>query len=92
MALWPFVLLASGADAADPMIMQHESIHMAQQSELLVLPFYVLYVGQYVWQRSRGLGHSAAYMAISFEREAYAYDAKIGYLASRKPYAWINFW
>lgn len=92
MALWPFILLQHVADVHDVMVMQHERIHLAQQRELLVLPFYVLYILQYLWLRLRGLGHNAAYLGISFEREAYAYDAKPGYLATRAAYAWVKFW
>ena len=88
MALYPFILLAGPADAQT---LRHERIHLAQQLELLVLPFYVLYLGQYLWLRlGKGLAHHAAYRGIVFEREAYNYEATQGYLRRRKLWAWAR--
>ena len=49
----------------------HEAIHTAQMRELLYVPFYLLYVLEWLWHLARLRDMKAAYRAISFEREAY---------------------
>lgn len=91
MALYPFMLFKSKLQKADPLIVNHEQIHFRQQLELLILPFYILYLLHYLLNRIRYKNHDQAYMHICFEREAYAHDRDMNYLRTRKPYAWIRF-
>ena len=53
-------------------LLRHELVHVRQMERLGVLMFLLRYVAQYVRNRVRGLGHDAAYRAISFEKEAFA--------------------
>ena len=74
-------------------LLRHESIHIAQQWECGVLPFYLLYM---VEESCRALllgqGYSRAYFAIGFEREAYAHERKAAtYLSSRRRCAWTRY-
>lgn len=62
----------------------HESIHTAQMKELLYLPFYLLYFGEWL---VRLFGKGNAYRNISFEREAYANQNNLTYLSTRKHYS-----
>lgn len=62
----------------------HEAIHTAQMKELLYVPFYVLYVLEWVWYLVRLRNANAAYHAISFEREAYDHENDMEYLKTRK--------
>ena len=71
-------------------ILNHERIHFWQQVELLFIVHWLLYVIFYLVGRLRGRNHDAAYRSIPFEREAYAFERDPGYLAERKPFAWIN--
>lgn len=87
MALFPFILLRRPTD--DARLIRHERIHLRQQAELLVVPFYLWYLLEYGLFRLRGLSHARAYRAIRFEREAFAHDADPGYL-NRRPF-WA-FW
>lgn len=89
MALFPFILIKDKSDAANQRLLNHERIHLRQQLEMLVLPFYVFYLGEYAWHRLRGLPHKAAYFAISFEKEAYDREYDFGYLRRR---AFWGFW
>lgn len=89
MALWPFILLAMPRPSAR--LLNHERIHLRQQLELLILPFYVWYGLEYLWRRLRSGSHDAAYRAISFEREAYAHDADPGYLRRRRFWAFLKY-
>jgi hypothetical protein len=85
--IWPFVILRSKYKNA-VVIKTHESIHIKQQEELLVLPFYVLYLLEWLLKLPK-YGKNA-YYNISFEREAYSNERKKNYLENRKRYSWIN--
>lgn len=61
----------------------HEAIHTAQMKELLYVPFYLLYVLEWLWHLARLRDTKAAYRATSFEREAYAYQSDADYLNRR---------
>ena len=94
LALFPTVLVAGAALTARgdcAAVLRHERIHIAQQAELLVVPFYVLYVLEGAARAATGgLG---AYHDIAFEREAYANERKGAYLWTRRPFAWRRyFW
>ncbi len=88
-ALYPFVLLRYPQDKWDARLVNHERIHIRQQRELLVLPFYVWYLVEYILHRVRGAGHMQAYLAICFEQEAFCHEQDLGYLQHRPPFA---FW
>jgi hypothetical protein len=84
MALFPFILIKYPDDRTDERLLRHERIHLRQQLELLIIPFYLWYLLEYLWHRFRGLGHFSAYMRISFEQEAYQHDWDTQYLRRRK--------
>ena len=92
MALFPFVLIKRKEDKFDNELLNHEKIHLYQQLELLILPFYVLYLGHYFVQRLRYKEHYKAYMNIVFEREAYENDSQLSYLRERKLWAFWKYW
>jgi len=91
MALFPFMLFKRAALKKEPLLINHEKIHFYQQLELLVLPFYVLYLINYIINLIRFKDHSRAYFNICFEKEAYANDRNINYLKKRRPYSWLQF-
>jgi len=62
--------------------LNHEKIHYKQQLEMLILPFYILYLIEWAFK---------GYHEISFEKEAYQNDHNLGYLSKRKPYSWIKY-
>jgi hypothetical protein len=86
--LWPFVLVRG---KIDPFTLRHETIHIRQQAELLVLPFYVLYLGFWLYRWWQLGDRKAAYYAIPFEREAYAMQDNPSYLTFRRPHAWRHY-
>lgn len=75
----------------DLILVNHELIHFKQQLELLILPFYVLYLANYLLNLIRYQKHHRAYFNICFEREAYSNEQNLGYLAVRKPFSWFRF-
>jgi len=68
-------------------VINHEAIHAAQQREMLYLPFYIIYVIEFLakslYYRSFGKG----YMSICHEREAYRNDRNLNYLKTRRHFA-----
>ena len=72
----------------DKYVVNHERIHTAQQRELLFVPFYILYVLEWLVRLVHERNLHRAYMRISFEREAYAHGNDLSYLAGRRHYAW----
>ena len=81
------VILTRDRSWIDSHVVNHERIHSAQQRELLYVPFYILYVVEWLWRLWRHRDLDGAYMAISFEREAYAHGHDLSYLARRRPFA-----
>lgn len=69
-------------------VINHERIHTAQMRELLYIPFYILYVLEWLWRviQSRGDTYKA-YKQISFEREAYDRGPDLSYLPRRPRFA-----
>lgn len=91
MAVYPFVIFKEKELITDPIILNHERIHLRQQLELLLLLFYILYLMEYLMGRFKGLNHDTAYHRIRFEQEAYEHEADLSYLKTRKWWAvWRN--
>lgn len=71
----------------DKYVINHELIHSAQQKELLWIPFYIIYVIEWVIRLCQYGSWRKAYMNISFEKEAYKHGNDLNYLKSRNLYA-----
>lgn len=67
----------------------HETIHIKQQQEMLVIFFYIWYVLEWFIKLFR-YGKSA-YENISFERESYANEDDLTYLNNRKLFSWVKY-
>lgn len=90
MALYPLMLFKHKHLRNDQTIIRHEQIHFKQQLELLILPFYILYLANYLFNLLKYQNHDKAYLNICFEKEAYTHDNNHNYLKTRKRYAWIR--
>jgi hypothetical protein len=71
-------------------VRHHEAIHWAQQRELLLLGFFLLYPLCWLYQLVRLRNAEDAYRAIPFEIEAYAHQDEPGYLDRRPFFAWAR--
>lgn len=91
MALYPFILIKHKRQKHDQVLINHERIHLRQQIELLVIPFYILYLANYLINLIKYRNHTRAYFNIAFEKEAYAHDQNLNYLKNRKFFAWIKY-
>lgn len=91
LTLWPFIIVKENSYKKDAVLINHERIHLKQQLELLIIPFYVLYVTEWLLRTLLYLDSYRAYKNISFEREAYAKERELGYTDHRKPYSFLNY-
>jgi len=69
MTLGRWILIRRGREL-DRALLAHEMVHVRQWRERGAAGFLAAYVGEYLRERFRGLGHWDAYRAISFEAEA----------------------
>ncbi len=90
MALFPFILFKHKDFSVSPSLLNHEHIHLQQQLELLIFPFYVWYTMEYFFFRMKGKNHNEAYRSISFEKEAYLNENDMNYLKNRKRWAYLR--
>ena len=74
LAFYPFIFVSPDAEVTEELI-NHEEIHLRQQLELLIIPFYIWYLIAL---------YRKGYMGISFEKEAYANENNMKYLKTRK--------
>ncbi len=88
-ALWPFILVKTKSPSAR--LLLHERIHLRQQLEMLVIPFYIWYIMEWTWKWIRCKDANQAYHAIGFEREAYANDHNPEYLKTRRFWNFIPY-
>ncbi len=72
-------------------VINHERIHTAQQRELLFIPFYILYILEWLFRLIQYRNPHKAYMNISFEREAYSHGHNLDYLKTRKHYSFLKY-
>jgi hypothetical protein len=88
--LWPIVFLRDKKHLDDPILINHEKIHLRQQLELLIFIFYLWYGIEYLVYRFKGMSAKSAYRNIRFEKEAYQYEENPDYLKSRKWFAYVR--
>lgn len=81
------ILCARDTSWIDRNVINHELIHNAQMRELLWLPFYIIYVLEWLIRLIQYRDPHKAYLNISFEREAYRNGHDLGYLKHRRRFA-----
>lgn len=91
MAVYPFILVKKEAMKQNAILIHHEKIHHRQQLELLIVPFFLLYLFNYLYNLLRYRNHYKAYREIIFEREAFQMDNDLDYLSRRKMFAFVKF-
>lgn len=89
LAIYPFIILQNKGLCEDKRIINHEMIHIRQQLELLILPFYILYGLNLVINYLVYINIYTAYRNILFEKEAYQNDLNLNYLKNRKFASWL---
>ena len=48
--LWPFIVMRTPDLKKDEVFINHEKIHIRQQAEMLVIPFFIWYAIEYLYR------------------------------------------
>lgn len=91
LTFYPFVFLADKDDKLNEVFINHEKIHIRQQLELLIVPFYLWYFIEYLIRLLQFRNRKKAYYSISFEKEAYANEKDLEYLKSRSFWRFLRY-
>ena len=91
LSFYPFIILRENHYKNDTILINHERIHLQQQKEMLIIPFYLWYVCEWLCRSMLYLNWYRAYLNISFEREAYANEHNLAYLDTRKRFAFMHY-
>lgn len=79
-------------ESLNKVTINHESIHLKQEKELLYVFYIPLYVLEYCFRFFQyKFKHHLAYRNVSLEREAYENEIKETYLKTRKSYAFFGY-
>lgn len=92
LAVFPFVFLKHRGLRLDRVLINHEKIHLRQQLELLIIPFYILYVLEFLIRLIHYKNWQLAYRNISFEKEAYINQKDLNYLKSRSFWRFLKYY
>ena len=91
LTIFPFVFIKYRFDSENKVLLNHEKIHIRQQMELLVLPFFLWYFVEYAVRLLQYKNANLAYRNISFEREAYANEEHLNYLETRRFFTFLKY-
>ena len=89
--IFPFIVLSYREDKQNLVLINHEKIHIRQQIELLVVPFFLWYGLEFLIRLLQFKNARQAYLNISFEREAYQNEKNLHYLKQRSFWNFIKF-
>ena len=89
--IFPFMVLKYEALRVKDVLINHEKIHLRQQIELLIIPFFLIYVFEFLIRLIKYRNWDLAYRNISFEREAYRNEKDLDYLKSRPFLNFLNY-
>src|SRR5690606_23034108 len=89
--IFPFIFLNHRSCKKDKVLINHESIHMLQAIELLIILFYLWYFIEFLWRFYQHKDFDLAYRHISFEKEAYANEHDLQYLKKRKLWNFLKY-
>ena len=89
--IYPFIFLKQKCFEHDKNLVNHEKIHLRQQLELLIIPFYLWYGIEFIIRIILYKNWFKAYKNISFEREAYKNEKDLNYLQSRSLWCFFNY-
>lgn len=86
--VFPFII---SREPMDETTRRHEMIHFAQQKEMLIVFFYILYAYYFAVNFYTTRDVNLSYMLIPFEREAYANQKVAMYISKRPNFNWLNY-
>lgn len=90
--IFPFIFFSDQSFISNKGLINHERIHIQQAIELLILPFYFLYLIEFLVRYIQCRDFNKAYRSISFEKEAYLNENNLQYLAIRKRWSFVKYY
>ncbi|MEE9408278.1 MAG: hypothetical protein V3V28_09405 [Polaribacter sp.] len=91
MAIFPLIILRNKKNKTNKRLINHERIHLKQQLELLIIPFFIWYGIEFLINWVKYKNSKTAYYNISFEREAYQNEYNLKYLKTRKLFSFLKY-
>lgn len=91
MAVFPFVFLSDKQFKHHVSLINHEKIHLRQQLELLVIPFFIWYGIEFLIRLFQYKNWHLAYRNLSFEREAFSNEFNRKYLSKRRFWQFLKY-
>lgn len=91
LAIYPFIFLQNKNLSQDKRIINHEMIHIRQQLEMLIIPFYIFYILNFIINYFIYHNFYNAYRNVIFELEAFDNDDDLNYLKNRKFASWLDY-
>lgn len=91
LTLFPFIILKHKNLKSEVVLINHENIHLRQQLEMLIVPFYVFYGLEFLLRLVQYKNWHKAYINISFEREAFANESTLNYLKKRPFWQFLKY-
>lgn len=89
--LFPFIVVSDYDLKQNLIMINHEKIHIRQQIEMLVLPFFIWYGTEFLIKCIMYKDKNLAYRNISFEKEAYANEKDLNYLKQRSFWKFLSY-
>ena len=89
--LFPFIVVSEHDLKQNTMMINHEKIHIRQQIEMLILPFFIWYGIEFLVKWFLCKDRNQAYKNISFEKEAYANEKDLSYLKQRSFWRFLKY-
>ncbi len=89
--LFPFIFLKTKKLKENKTLINHEKIHLKQQSELLIVFFFILYGIEFLIKLIKYKNTYLAYKSLSFEREAYQNETDFNYIKNRNLWSFFKY-
>lgn len=89
--IFPFIILNNKEFKKNKTLIRHETTHIKQQIEMLVVPFYIWYGIEFLIRLLIYKDKNKAYKNISFEREAYDNEKNSSYNKVRRIYNFLRY-
>ena len=86
--LFPFIFIIKDPPKT---LLNHETIHFIQAKETFIIPFYIIYLFDFIKHYIKYRDTNKAYHLIRFEREAYANQFDDLYLNRRQKHNWRKY-
>ena len=96
LTIFPFVFLEKDyfntvSNEVLNVTLNHESIHIRQQIQLLVMPFFIWYGIEFFIRLIITRSSYTAYRNISFEKEAYSNENNPNYLSTKRFWSFLKY-